>query len=376
MSATGGQVPLLGLTAQEQQSIEDGLRRRRLHAEIERRLEQERIAASWKMPDWRVSLTDDFKIVDDAPIPMTVAELHPTGCNTLLAAMYKTGKSSLLINLFRSLLDGEPFLGIYPITFTGRVCYWNYELTEQQFISWLRRHGIRNTDGASVLNLRGHPMPLHVPQVRDEVIERMWQYEINFWIIDPFSKAYRGPENDNEKVGHWLDNLDVIKASAGISDLVMAAHFGRAEHEQGAEHVRGATVLDDWADVRWLLTKDKEEYRYFRADGRDVEVDETRLEFDESTGRLTAVGGSRSTAKFMNVVTSVVDAVAATPGMNKRALRAAITGKNEAKDAAIKWAIDHSRIITKIEGSAVCHYPGHIGPRTVFPNLPDSDSNA
>jgi len=297
------------------------------------------------------------------PIPMTVEGLHPTGANTLPGAQYKAGKTTLLINLFRSLLDGEPFLGQYAVNFTGRVCYWNYELTEQQFISWLRRHGIRNTDRASVLNLRGHPMPLLVPEVREEVIDRLWQYEIKFWIIDPYSKAYRGPENDNEKVGQWLDNLDLIKQSAGIPDLVMAAHFGRAEHEEGNEHVRGATVLDDWADVRWLLTKDKEENRYFRADGRDVQVDETRLTFDETTGRLTVVGGRRSTAAFMNIVDEVVAAVANKPGITTRELRDLLSGKNATRNSAITWAGDNARIRSVMDGRRKCHYPMPAGPQ-------------
>jgi len=359
----GPQGSLLGFSEQEEQAIETGLHRRRIQAEVERRFQQERIAAQWKMADWRTQLTDDFEVVDDMPIPMTVEGLHPTGANTLPGAQYKAGKTTLLINLFRSLLDGEPFLGQYAVNFTGRVCYWNYELTEQQFISWLRRHGIRNTDRASVLNLRGHPMPLLVPEVREEVIDRLWQYEIKFWIIDPYSKAYRGPENDNEKVGQWLDNLDLIKQSAGIPDLVMAAHFGRAEHEEGNEHVRGATVLDDWADVRWLLTKDKEENRYFRADGRDVQVDETRLTFDETTGRLTVVGGSRSTAAFMNIVDEVVAAVANKPGITTRELRDLLSGKNATRNSAITWAGDNARIRSVMDGRRKCHYPVPAGPQ-------------
>ncbi len=75
----------------------------------------------------------------------------------------------------------------------------------------------------------------------------------------------------------------------------MPTHTGRAAMDVGSERARGATRLDDWADVRWLLTRGTGEdidNRYFRATGRDVETDEGVLEYNPLTRGLALVDGA------------------------------------------------------------------------------------
>jgi hypothetical protein len=74
-----------------------------------------------------------------------------------------------------------------------------------------------------------------------------------------------GDENSNSDVGVFLDQLDIIKERAGVSNLILPVHTGRAQ-EQGIDRARGATRLDDWADVRWLLKK-TEDGRFFQLTG-------------------------------------------------------------------------------------------------------------
>jgi hypothetical protein len=105
-------------------------------------------------------------------------------------------------------------------------------------------------------------------------------------------------ENSNVEVGMMLEALDEIKALAGVRELIIVTHTGRALQTFGGERARGATRLDDWADVRWLLMigKDPEtrqQARFFRAHGRDVDVDEGRLTFDPITRILTFGDGAR-----------------------------------------------------------------------------------
>ena len=157
---------------------------------------------------------------------------------------------------------------------------------------------IQNPDRVSVLNLRGFRLPITAPSVEDWIVRWLEEREVTAWVVDPFARAAVGTdENSNTEVGVWLDTLDVIKERAGVRDLILPTHTGRAEQEAGQERARGATRLDDWADVRWLLTKDEQGDRFFRATGRDVEVARGEADIRRADRALTIGGGDRRWVK-------------------------------------------------------------------------------
>jgi hypothetical protein len=266
----------------------------RLEVRRDARLE---LARAEHLKGWReppgYSLRELLALPDE-PLSWRVADVMPEGSNVLLAAQYKTGKTTLMNELIRSLADGEDFLGAFKVA-PGTVAVFNYEVGVSQYARWLRDRGIAHPDAVHVLNLRGFTTPLNVPLVRSYVVEWLTRREIKVWIVDPFARAFSGSGNENENadVAPFLEILDGIKEEAGVLELVMPTHTGRAEFAPGTERARGATRLDDWCDVRWLLTKDDEGHRYFRASGRDVETEETRLEFDPLTRALTLGSGAR-----------------------------------------------------------------------------------
>jgi RecA-family ATPase len=51
--------------------------------------------------------------------------------------------------------------------------------------------------------------------------------------VDPFARAFSGEENSNSEVGRFLEALDVVKQRAGVKDLILTTHMGRAEFERG-----------------------------------------------------------------------------------------------------------------------------------------------
>lgn len=234
-------------------------------------------------------------LLPDVPPQWRVLDVMPEGSNVLLTAQYKTGKTTLINELTKAVADGNEFLGRFKIPHTTNVALFNYEVGEAQYLRWLRDRGINNADGVHVFNLRGFTLPLSVPLVRDFITEWLRVRRIGVWIVDPFARAFSGggDENNNADVAPFLEILDGIKEASGVTELIMPTHTGRAEFAQGAERARGATRLDDWCDVRWLLVKDDEGNRYFRATGRDVETEETRLEFDPLTRALTLGSGAR-----------------------------------------------------------------------------------
>jgi hypothetical protein len=184
------------------------------------------------------------------------------------------------------------------------------------------------------------------------------RHRVQALIVDPFGAIFRGEENSNSEVGEFLRRLDQIKQWAEVHDLFMTAHTGRAAAAPGAERARGATRLDDWADVRWTYTKlDASAGRYLACSGRDVDHPEFEIDFDSATRQLS-FGTARDRREVIadDRVSEVVDAVRITPGLNKRALIHAISGEKGDRPSFIDAAISRRLIVAKKEGNSLLHF--------------------
>lgn len=321
------------------------LRDLRIKHEAQTAFKGEQAAASFREPPSVLTLTEQLQQPRD-PILFSIGELLPRGGNALLTAQFKAGKTTLITNLLRAYADNEPFLGRYPVqAHPGRIAVFNYELSQQLYDQWLEESGIVNTDRISVLHLRGYRMDLRAPSVEDWVVQWLTEHNISTWIADPFARAAVGvDENSNTEVGVWLDTFDIIKQRAGVIDGILPVHTGRAEQEQGQERARGATRLDDWADVRWILTKDSDDNRFFRATGRDVDVPEELLTFDPLTRALRIGGGDRGWVRKRSAEDRVVDAVRANQGQSGAEYHRVLGGKKDAVYSALHGAVRGRRL--------------------------------
>jgi RecA-family ATPase len=321
--------------------------------------------AQFRSPEHRPSLTQDLTAQPDS-LPETIEGLHRTGANAVIAAQYKAGKTTLVVNVLKALADGEPFLGRYPVDFEGRIAFFNYELDELQMVEWLASIGIRNTDRVTTVHLRGQRLPLIAERAQRWAVEFMLENDIKAWFVDPFARAFAGcgNENDNGEVGAFLDALDLIKEQADVPDLWLTHHFGRKDHNEGQEHGRGATRLDDWPDVRWLLTRQHDQ-RFLKVEGRGVDEEETQLRW-EPTGKLTLGVGSRKEHKRQAeqfaaefTIRQVVEVVKAQPGINTRGIQVSMRGVSKNKiGPAIAQAIEDGKIRVELgKNKAHLHYP-------------------
>jgi hypothetical protein len=338
------------------------LARQRASREARKLLDQEEAAATFRIPPSRPTLADELKI-PPKPVAYAIDELLPAGGNALLTAQYKAGKTSVVNDLLRAYCDSIPFLGRFTVNpGPGRIAVFNYEVGEDQYREWLRALGLQHPERATVLNLRGFRLPVTVPSVEDWVVGWLQDHEVSFWVVDPFARAFTGcgdSENDNSAVGVFLDTLDVIKARAGVRDLVLPTHTGRAEHDQGQERSRGATRLEDWADVRWLLTKgdteETAEVRFFRATGRDVDVPEAAIAWDETDRSLSHGGGDRKWMAERRRQEAVLAYVADNPGCTSNAVEHAVTGKATAVRASLKQLVASHHIEAEQTPNGVQH---------------------
>ncbi len=242
------------------------------------------------------------------PAPAMRADgLIPADASTLIVAARKTGKTTLLLGLARALLTGEDLLGRYAVRpLTGSVAILNYEVSGATLARWAHDVGIP-ADRLHMVHARGRRNPLVDRADRQALASALRARQVEAVIVDPFGRAFSGAsQNDSGEVGAWLVRLDEwVRSEVGATDLVLAAHAGWA-----GERTRGASALEDWADVILTMTRSDDpddDRRYLRAIGRDVEVDEDRLDYDPTTRLLTLSGaGSRRTAKAARALDELV----------------------------------------------------------------------
>ncbi|SHJ26378.1 AAA domain-containing protein [Tessaracoccus bendigoensis DSM 12906] len=230
--------------------------------------------------------------------PMRIEELAPSDASILLVAQRKTGKTTMSGNYGRALLTGEPFLGRFDVRpLDGDVAVLNYEVSGAQLARWFDDVGVPR-DRCHLVNLRGRRNPLHHEDDRARLAAMLRARGVESVIVDPFGRAFNGAEQNNAgEVSRWLTDLDLfVRSEVGARDLLLTAHAG-----WNGERTRGSSALEDWPDAIWTMTRDPEgddgnRRRYFRAEGRDVDLDEGELTFDPDTRHLTYLEGGRRQA--------------------------------------------------------------------------------
>lgn len=314
--------------------------------------------------------------------PMRVDGLIPWESSALLVAQRKTGKTTMLLNLARSLLTGEDFLGKFTVRpIDGIVAILNLEVSAAMLGRWADEHGI-DRDRLYLVNLRGRRNPFTHPQDRAILATDLRARDVESLIVDPFGRAYPGKsQNDSGEVGAWLVDLDLFaRGEVGAKDLVLTAHAG-----WNGERTRGSSALEDWADVILTMTRDAddESLRFLRATGRDVEIAEDQLDFDPSTRTLSLAGtGSRKMShdakRLDELVLAVVEQVTVTPGINGSGLGEALKcagvsfQKGDERKAA-RAAVDAGRLRIELGARNAKLYFCTDLPRTT-PNYPDGAS--
>lgn len=217
----------------------------------------------------------------------SVEGLHEQGSSTIVVAEAKAGKSTLALNLVRSLLTGRPFLDQFDVDLDAdaRILFLNYELSEAMFKRWVLRMGLGDdeTERLIAYHLRGRRLPPDHPHARHQLVERIQELgEVAWVIVDPLQRAFLGDSNNNDEVGAFLEALDALKAEAEVPNLLLIDHTGHTEKGRA----RGASVKAGWPDSTWALTRENG-HRNFAAFGRDVDVASTPLRFDPETLRLS-----------------------------------------------------------------------------------------
>ena len=280
----------------------------------------------WTPPPFPTSAYD--QLAEGIPeIDWVAADLISAGI-ALLNAQWKTGKTTLLMNLARALLMGETFLGRFEAKLKEGECvgYLNMELPKRQFNSWLSQMAVSDE---ALKRLSPYHAMEHGFSVLDFSNDQAVQWVIQ-WLIDggitvlfadPLAKLYNparwgGSGDPNAAFTQWWKVLEDVVREANLRAVVIAHHTGFAE--DAADRARGASAMMDNPTVNMafrhngasgdLVVPDNK--RYLKAKGRDVLVDEFELDYHSPTRLYHATGGgNRVDAKMVTMAQKAWNAV-------------------------------------------------------------------
>lgn len=322
---------------------------------------------------------EEFLATPDEELTYRVDQLWPTGGRVILAAAWKAGKTTLLGNLIRALVDGLAFLGLYAVQPAQRVVLIDDELDARTLRRWLRDQGIVNTQRVELVALRGKVSTFNI---LDRAICAQWAKHIGpadvllFDCLRPVLDALNLKEAT--EAGRFLVAFDELLDEACIPEAGIAHHMGHV-----GERSRGDSRLRDWPDAEWKLVrgKDKDDDetdpaapRYFSAYGRDVDQPEQLLGYDPTTRRLTVTGGSRKDAETQAALADVLPLVNEhQDGRSGRQIEDALCGEDgRHTQKAVRAAVKAGRVaglikVTPGPRNAHIHHLTPLGAQEITP---------
>jgi RecA-family ATPase len=246
----------------------------------------------------------DFLAVEYNAPRYRIDKLWPTGGTALLAARYKSGKSTLKLGLIRCLTRGEDFLGQPVVALNPDQCVLdvNLEVDERTQQHYARPFDLPSN--AMVLNLRGQAKAFNILSdlARGRIAAMLKDNNVQVLIVDPVGpllRAFGLNENSNSSDGGGaiVEAMNELSHEAGDIEVLLIHHTGHGAQRRA----RGGSVFGDSADALWSYRiggqqrGDDEEYeqdekgtRYFSATGRlESDIEEFPVYFDPRTHRLS-----------------------------------------------------------------------------------------
>ncbi|MEU2203030.1 AAA family ATPase [Microbacterium oleivorans] len=301
------------------------------------------------------SLAEMLEEADEDEPQWRVDGLLPAGGRALLAAPHKAGKSTLVGNLVRVLVDGGDFLGTFACNPARRVVLIDDELDERTLRRWLRDHGIAHPEAVSIVPLRGRvsSFDIFTSDGRRRWAEHIGRADVVILdCVRPILDAFGLDENRD--AGRFTVALDELLAMIGPSDDVAADAIVVHHTGHAGERSRGDSRFLDWPDATWRIARedvnDPASDRFFAAFGRDVSVAEARLVHDPERRALTLGEGTRKDGRLYRDMTDLAPKlyafVKANPGASLTTIVSGVSGGGDsAKRQTLTVLVEDGQVI-------------------------------
>lgn len=331
----------------------------------------------------------DFLEQDDNPVGYKIQDLWPSGGNVLFAAPAKFGKSTIMMNMVRSLLTGEAFLAAFDceaMPSDESLLLIDLEMNPDRVRAELRAHVATLPEETrrilKVACLRGQAKQFDITdaEVRAYWVKHCRENNVTTFILDPLAPLLgllNIDENDNSMVNRFFQQLDEFKKEAGIRDMIVVHHCGHMADYRP----RGASRFNDWPDALWgaKLTDPNDPVnttRTFHARGRDVGENmggPGEIKRDPNNVKVLTfsrgTAGSQSDSDAMNKLSNLLHTTSglSTPEIIRWADSVDKNGDKNL-DAGDKKIREYLRIMVSTGALHMCKYKKGTGPGTASEN--------
>lgn len=243
----------------------------------------------------------------DSETPWIINGVFPERGSAVLAAKQKTGKSTMVGNLIRCLVDGQPFLGRYETNQLNMVVLFDVELSENMLRRWLRDQGIKHTERVRVVSLRGRLSSFNIMNPKIRELWAPYLDDADLVILDPLRPILDALGlNEHTEAGKFLEAFDELCGLAGDPARLVVHHAGHGE-----DRARGDSRILDWPDTNMVLSRSKDDDegdgpRFFKANGRDVDIPKVELQFNPVTRHLTVTDKAEKHSMHLEKVVRLV----------------------------------------------------------------------
>lgn len=256
-------------------------------------------------------------------IDWIVDDLFPAGiCQ--VNAQQKSGKTTLALNLARSLLTGDPFLRRFAVNFAPdeAIGYLNLELDKSMFLRWVAELGMETTELKRMHIYHAREPGFGRPDFKNSrqlswFLDWLAEEHITFLVVDTLSKLYDpqqwgGGSDPNIAYNRFWQSMESLKREARLRGVLILHHTGYSE--DGAQRARGASAMMDNPDVNLTYRHSGSQggsapdaKRYLSANGRIDQVPEFEIDFDVHCRQLqvTTSGMKREDASRRRLAITV-----------------------------------------------------------------------
>lgn len=321
----------------DEKEIARRARELRLNRAAKRRVDSENAAEAPEL-----MILSDWMARDLEPPLALVPGLIALEGNTLLVAQPKAGKTTMVHNLLRSIVDDEDFLDVYPVNpIPGgkRIVLLDFEMHEGQLSQYLDEQGIIHRDGAAISSLSSSASSFNIldSYCLEKWIKDLEAVNAGYIILDCCAPAWAAngvEENSATEQGAWLDAFSTLVHECGAYGSLLVHHTGKV-----GESARGSSRIEGWASDLLRLTlqgagedddgKFLNADRFLSARGRII-TEFTEVLTEKYGRRLRVGGGTKVEVAAERIQPAVIAFIEATAGTSRAAVEKNIRGRADA----------------------------------------------
>jgi hypothetical protein len=178
-----------------------------------------------------------------SPVQWRIAGWQPANSRVMLAAQFKAGKTTVVANRERSLVDGDPFLDAHDVTpIDGTVVTVDLEMSAHQLDGWHTDQKIRNEDRVIVIPLRGSAAAFDIldPGIRTQWADMLKAHGCGYLIVDCLRPILDALGLDEQReAGRFLTCLDALLSEAEIPDAAVSTTWATSPRDPAATRASG-----------------------------------------------------------------------------------------------------------------------------------------